>query len=908
MKEVETARWSKLSPLLDELLDLDDATAQAARLAQIARDDPALADELVALLARRDRIEREGFLEGSALGQLDPTLAGQTLGAYTLEDPLGAGGMGSVWLARRSDGRYEGKAAVKLLNLALVARGGAERFAREGSLLARLAHPNIARLLDAGVAAGGQPYLVLEHVEGEPIDRWCDAQGLDVNGRLRLFLQVLAAVSHAHSRLILHRDLKPSNILVTRDGQIKLLDFGIAKLLEGERQTAEPTELTALGHAFTPGFAAPEQLQRAEVTTATDVYALGVLLHVLLTGTHPTVGSDDTPLERMRALLEREPTAPSQAARQAGAAAAGARAASPAQLARVLRGDLDNIVAKALKKAPAARYLTVDALADDVLRHLNHEPVAARADSFAYRAGKFVRRHRLAVSAASATLLVLLAGIAGTTWQAIEAQRQRADALAQRDRAQTLLDRNEAIVEFVKVMFTEAVPKGEAAAIRQMLERSEPLVSSMFAGQPAHQGEILRVLSSYHTALNQPNKVAELLARAREVVEGVPDRSLKARLACTHADALRILGRNQDAATLIEPWMDAPDIEATVAASCMQSRAILALEALDPQAALRHAQAALERIRRGSQARAPLLEATLLGDIGHAQFLTGRNVEADRSHQTALQQLHELGRGQQPEAIRLTVSHGLVRYAMSDYKGGLELFERALHITEARGDAMPPPSILGNQAFGYEQLGRYPEALAAYDRTLAAARSIGGAAGQAYALVGRASVLAAMGNTQQAQPSLDGAAELLPALPAAHTARIRSMLTQAHIDAFHGRLDSADEHVARVIDVLSSQGVVSPWLARAHRQRSELALRRGDTPRAIAAARNALDLARTLQGSNPHSELTGLASLTLARALHETGDAVGSQQALSTARAELLQTLGASHPETRSAGQLLDRK
>ncbi|HEU0198893.1 MAG TPA: serine/threonine-protein kinase, partial [Burkholderiaceae bacterium] len=602
-------RWAQVSPLLDELLDLE-RHARDVRLAELRHGDPELADELVALLTQQSQIERKNFLAGSALGALDAPLAGQTMGAYTLERPLGAGGMGSVWLARRSDGRYEGQVAVKLLNLALLARGGEERFAREGSLLARLTHPNIARLLDAGVTANGQPYLVLEHIAGESIDRWCESRALGIEARVRLVLDVLAAVAHAHSKLVLHRDLKPANILVTADGRVKLLDFGIAKLLDDEAQPVAPTALTQLGgRAFTPDYAAPEQVEGGDATTATDVYALGVLLYMLLGGGHPTSKPTQAPVERLRSIVETEPL------RLSEAVARGAGSEAGDKHVRTLRGDLDNIVGKALKKAPAERYPTAAALADDLRRYLAHEPISARPDSFGYRAAKFVRRHRLGVGAAAVTLFALVGGIFGTTWQAVEAQRQRADALAQRDRAQALLGRNQAIVDFVDIMFTEAVPSGQSAAIQQMLERSERLIHSTFADRPDHQGEVLRVLASYYGTLNLPNKRAELLARAREIVDGIPDRSLKAYLACFHANSLAALGKADEAKRILAAWMDAPDLEASVAASCLQVRAEIAQTESDPQATLRYAEAGLQRLREAG-ATVPLLEANLLADVG----------------------------------------------------------------------------------------------------------------------------------------------------------------------------------------------------------------------------------------------------------------------------------------------------
>jgi len=414
-------RWAQLSPLLDELLDLD-AAARAQRLAELREGDPATAEALESLLGHLSANERAAFLEMPA-ALPDPGMAGQSVGAYTIDRELGHGGMGSVWLAHRTDGRYEGSVAIKFLSLGLAAHGGAERFAREGSILARLAHPNIARLVDAGVARGGsQPYLVLEYIDGERIDHHCERQHLSVAGRLALFLDVLAAVAHAHNRLILHRDIKPSNILVTRSGDVKLLDFGIAKLIDDAATPAQATELTrAAGSGFTPMYAAPEQVQGGDVTTATDVYSLGVLLYVLLGGIHPTQGPTSTPVEQLRSVLETEPKRLSDAVARDAGADAGKRA-------RELRGDLDNIVAKALKKSPAERYANAALLADDLRRYLADEPVTARPDALSYRAAKFVKRHRVGVAASAAVVATVAAGVSAALWQAREAQLQRVQA------------------------------------------------------------------------------------------------------------------------------------------------------------------------------------------------------------------------------------------------------------------------------------------------------------------------------------------------------------------------------------------------------------------------------------------------------------------------------------------------
>ena len=273
---------------------------RATWLAAICARDAAFGADLESLLAEHEELQESEFLERALpLGQRSddmPSLEGQVVGAYRLNSLIGQGGMGSVWLAERCDGRFEGRVAVKLLNIALVGRAGEERFRREGNFLAKVTHPHIARLIDAGVSAVGQPYLVLEHVNGQPIDRYCDEQMMGIEARIRLFLDVLEAVAHAHANLIVHRDIKPANVLVSVDGEVKLLDFGIAKLITGDAQwggspVVEAGALTREGGApLTPEYAAPEQLAQGQVTTATDVYALGVLLYVLLSGQHP-VGS-----------------------------------------------------------------------------------------------------------------------------------------------------------------------------------------------------------------------------------------------------------------------------------------------------------------------------------------------------------------------------------------------------------------------------------------------------------------------------------------------------------------------------------------------------------------------------------------------------------------------------------------
>jgi len=407
-------QWQEVSPHLDHALSLDEAE-RADWLAAFRAQRPDLADLLEKLLEEHRLLADEHFLESEpARPAHEPSLTGETLGAYKLISRIGEGGMGDVWLAERMDGRFERQVAVKFLRFA-VARGAAERFKREGKILGQLAHPHIAELIDAGVTPKGEPYLVLEHVNGKPIDEYCDHRKLDVDARIKLFLDVLAAVAHAHANLIVHRDIKPPNVLVADDGEVKLLDFGIAKLLADDATPAAATQLTLEGGAgLTPQFAAPEQITGRLITTATDIYTLGVLLYLLLTGQHPAGPGPHSPAQLVKAITETEPPRPSDVVASSARAArvvAERGAVTPERLRRRLRGDLDTIVGKALKKNPAERYVSAEAFADDLRRFLRLDPISARPDTIGYRAAKFVRRNRTTVTLTAAAVVLVVGSL-----------------------------------------------------------------------------------------------------------------------------------------------------------------------------------------------------------------------------------------------------------------------------------------------------------------------------------------------------------------------------------------------------------------------------------------------------------------------------------------------------------------
>jgi len=437
-------RWRHVKDLFDQVVSLQAAERQA-HLERACASDPELRREVESLLQADDQAGSR-FLNDPAVqltpeaatAEPVPTRLGRKIGAYTILKEIGHGGMGEVYRAVRTDGEFKQEVAIKLVRGGYDSASILDRFRNERQILAGLDHPNIARLLDGGTADDGSPYLVMELVEGEPIDSYCQAHELDVTRRLELFLRVCAAVEYAHQRLVIHRDLKPGNILVTHEGVPKLLDFGIAKILD-PAANAE----TTLARPMTPEYASPEQVRGEAITTASDVYSLGVVLYQLLTGRSPYRLQAHTPHEVARAVTDAEPERPSAAVQRADAAvskgaapeltseAVGAnRESSPGRLQNRLKGDLDCILLKALRKESSLRYATVEQYADDIRNHLQGLPVTARAGTWSYRAGKFIRRHRAGVLAASLVLATLLAGVIVTLREAriAEANRRRAEA------------------------------------------------------------------------------------------------------------------------------------------------------------------------------------------------------------------------------------------------------------------------------------------------------------------------------------------------------------------------------------------------------------------------------------------------------------------------------------------------
>jgi tetratricopeptide (TPR) repeat protein len=491
--KLDKETWARVYPWLEKAQDVPVAELQEW-IARIVAEDPEVGVPLRDVLATADLHDEQAFLSRPLDVPADrPNRVGQHVGAYTIDKLLAEGGMGEVWLAHRSDGHFEGTYAVKLLHLDTWGSKALDRFKREGRVLARLSHPNIARLMDAGATSDGQPFLVLEYIDGEHVDKYCETRALSTQERVRLFMDVLAAVAHAHTSLIIHRDIKPSNVLVTSGGTVKLLDFGIAKLVDPGLTVEERGQLTRVEEVvLTPSYAAPEQILGDPLSTATDVYQLGVLLHVLLVGRLPLGKVVATRSEHVKAALGETPVRMSDAV-------------SGTQR-KELRGDLDAIVEKSLRKRPQERYPTAAALSADLQRYLEHEPVTARDGMVAYRAKKFVRRYRGTVLSVSAVLASLIVATALSLTQTHKIRIER--------------DRAERVSKFMVDMFKVVNPgeaRGHEVTAREILDKASKDIDNGLNDDPQLKAQLIYTMGNTYLSLGIDAEAKRLLQQSYDL-------------------------------------------------------------------------------------------------------------------------------------------------------------------------------------------------------------------------------------------------------------------------------------------------------------------------------------------------------------------------------------------------------
>lgn len=651
--------------------------------------------------------------------------AGDRLGAWRIVRTLGRGGMATVYLAERADGHFEQTVALKVLDGARYRGDAAGRFAQERQILATLDHPHIARLVDGGTTDGGQPYVVMEYVDGKPIDRYCDDERLTIDQRIRLFELVASAVQYAHGRLIVHRDIKPSNILVTRDGKPKLLDFGIAKLLDTGTPNTAPETRDAL-HPMTPEYASPEQLRAEPLTIASDVYQLGFLLYQLLTGRTPYACDRRNVAEIVRVVCTVKPLRPSQAAvaDESGRVPSAdsversaARSSTPERLRKRLTGDLDNVVITALEKDPGRRYPSVFHLRDDLRRHLGGMPVSARQPTIHYRATKFMARHRLAVAGGALLVLAIVAGVSATVWQAGATAREA--------------QRAEAALEFLVGLFESVDPDvtlGDSITAKELLDRGVARLDTELPENPVMRAEMLSVIGKMYTELGLYEEALPLLEDARDAFDWSDERA--AGKIASNGDRLATvlyeLGRYEEAAGTAQHAIglrreDERTAPAELSASIGNLASVRSQQGFAEEAAALY-QEVLDLDRRSGNDR---LLASHLSDYSAALYKAGEYAEAQRIGAESLE-LHRKLYGPAHTLIATSLQNlGTAYMALGEYGTAEELLRESLAMRrQLLGDQHPHVAlVLSNLGNVLRNAGRLDEAEAAHREALSIRRA-----------------------------------------------------------------------------------------------------------------------------------------------------------------------------------------
>ncbi|HUQ80950.1 MAG TPA: serine/threonine-protein kinase [Gemmatimonadaceae bacterium] len=912
MSDSPQERFRRVDEIFEAALDLG-PDERAAHVARACGDDVALRTEVLALLDAYDR--SAGFLDAPAVEMVAELMddapngaltAPERVGPFRIVRELGHGGMGTVYLAEREGEEFQQRVALKLVRHAGRSEAIVNRFVEERRILALLEHPGIARFIDGGVTANGMPWFAMELVEGAPIDVWCDARRLGIDARLDLFANVCDAVQYAHEHLVIHRDLKPSNILVSGDGQLKLLDFGIAKLLDPLRAESEAPETRTALLALTPEYAAPEQVRGTPVSTATDTYALGVLLHLLLTGARPYDVRGLTPAEMERTVCELVPARASAALIARGADAdtrALARGETPERLARRLRGDLDVIIAKALHKDPARRYSSAASLREDLRRFRTGRPVLARPDSAAYRLRKFVRRNRVGVIAAGAALTLLVGAAARE-----RTLRERAEAEARKARA---------VQEYVVSVFDVADPfawpeqSGADVTARTLLDRGARRIDSALVAQPDVQAELRGVLGRVYVKLGLVREAVPHLERSlrqRRAVYGARHVAV-AEAMDQLGDALRAQSKMDDADPLLRGAL-------AMRRELLGDRNASTAESLDHLATLlqdrtRYGEAeplfreALD-VRRSLLGADDPAVASSLTNLGLLLFLEGKYDQAEPLQREALAiQQRRLG-----ETHPLTAQTLNNLAQVQQFRGQIAdaevLYRRALAAKrKSLGDAHPSVTLnMNNLAFLLlTEKNEVQEAEGLAREALRLDRQIFGP-GHAYvasSLTSLGNVLSAKGELGEAERSHREALGIRRVLYGSrHSTIARSLVNIAGVQFEDGRLDDAiasyrdgTEQFRQLLgDKHPNYLIASVSFARALAER-------GDRARADSLLRAAVE---KLDATKP-AQYAALVSarIGLARVLTAQGRAPEAIAMLEQALAMSVERYGAEHWRTAEA-------
>jgi len=899
----EAERYRRIDALFAEALE-QPAADRDAFLDTACAGDAELRREVERLLAADEQAGE--FLQRPALvpPSEEPP---RRLGPYRLLREIGSGGMGTVYLAGRDDAEYERNVAVKILRAGIEDEEAVHRFLAERQILARLEHPGIARLYDGGSTEDGRPFLVMELVDGLPLDEYCDGHQLPVDARLDLFLSVCAAVRHAHQNLLVHRDLKPANILVTPEGEPRLLDFGIAKQLGPEGAVADLTRTGS--RLMTPSYASPEQIRGEPITTASDVYSLGVLLYELLAGRSPYRAETGLPHEVARAICEQEPERPSQALFRRGPGEpppetiARARGTRPTALRRKLRGDLDNIARTALRKEPARRYATAAELAADIGSHLHYRPVAAQPDTLLYRIGKLVRRHRVAAAAIVAAMAVVLGFVLGLVEQGRRLARER-------DKARYALS-------FLVDTFRQADPyhtRGERLSAEEILAQGAARVSKELAGQPDVQAAVMDAIGQVRLGLGRADAAEPLLARALELRRRSPATvPLDLAASLEHLASARYeQSRFAEAEALLREAValhrrEGSDPVALAAALNQLGMTIRVREPSDEAAALHRE--ALGLARRSEGAGGPTVTATLFqmgllardkGDYEDAERLYREGLALQRK---ALPPADPKALGDQAELAVILLDSGKLREAEALLLENLKIQRQVLG-----GDHPDLLSTLSNLGMARLSLGDYAGAEDAYRQALALPRSTGRELD-----LQRALVLGDLASTLQEQGRIDESVALFTEalelrrriLGDRHSLVAQVLLNLARTERIRGHdargLDLARQSLAIVEE---TEGPDHPHVAAILREIGRNLMKQGDSAAAEPHLRRALDL-RTRSLPAQHPDLAS-AQISLAMCLFRLHRDQEAQSLLRQGRAILVAKFGAGDLRVRETDEQVE--
>jgi serine/threonine protein kinase/Tfp pilus assembly protein PilF len=728
-------------------------------------------------------------------------MTGRRIGPYRVLRTLGAGGMGEVYLAERADAEFEQQVAIKVVHGGAVGRGASSRFKIERQILAQLDHPNIAHLLDGGTLPDETAYIVMEYVDGTPIDAYCDALRLDVAARLKLFQTVCAAVHYAHQNLIVHRDLKPSNILVTRSGVPKLLDFGIAKLLD-DRQAGHHT--LAVTHAdvriMTPDHASPEQVRGQVITTASDVYVLGVLLYKLLAGIGPYVIPSMRLTDIERAICEKAPPLPSHAIggdeSAAGREVADARGMTPSRLRRTLQGDLDNIVCMAMRKELERRYGSAQQLAGDIQRYLDGKPVLARSDTLSYRSSKFIRRHWLPVAAGASVFLLILAFAVTAYVQSLRIAAERDRVAEQREAAERERGRAEEVSNFLVNLFKLSDPevsRGNQVTARELLDSSTKRLREALSDQPATKAALLSTVGAVYDSLGQYQAAVPILNESLALQPNVKDKARVDTL-LELGRALYLLGELDRAEARLQEALHLAQSELG-AASPESARALWALGLLRSQ---QDRFGAAEDLYQRSlnileTAQAPATDVSqVLGDLATVYEREQRWDLAKQTYERALSIDRRILGNDHPRVASHLHNLAVVAQNMGDLKRAESLYRDAIASEERAFGSQHPETAAarGNYGLLLAREGRLAEAEPLLRGALDVALKVWGADNfnVGYARVSLAMALQDEGSLREAEDQFRQALAVYDkSLPANHQYRASALMHLARLLVDRGK-------------------------------------------------------------------------------------------------------------------------